>query len=179
MTAVARIGKLTATVVHALSRTLSVLSIGGMAFVMLIVVYNVVLREVGSPEVRGIVEYSELGMALAAFFALGEAERRRQHVSVNVLLDRFQGTTYRVLRVAGGVGAAFIAVLLAVASWQILSDSLATGEYKLGLVRLPMWPARFAVFAGFLILALEQLVTLVEDIVQRRVATSGPDEPAR
>jgi TRAP-type C4-dicarboxylate transport system permease small subunit len=159
--------RLTARIIHTLSAGLAVLSIAGMVFVMLIVVYNVVLRELDQPGVKGIVEYAELGMAVTAFFALGEAERRRQHVSVDAVLGPLKGHAYQVLRMAGGVAAAFVAVLLAWASWNVLSDSLATGEYKLGLVRLPMWPARLAVFAGFLILALEQIVTAIEDAIHR------------
>lgn len=156
-----------ARTIHALSAGLAALSIAGMVFVMLIVVWNVTLRELDQPGVKGIVEYSELGMAITAFFALGEAERRRQHVSVDAILGRLKGRAYQTLRIAGGVAAACVAILLAVASWHVLSESLATGEYKLGLVRLPMWPARLAVFAGFLILALEQIVTAVEDAIHR------------
>ncbi|MBB3665525.1 TRAP-type C4-dicarboxylate transport system permease small subunit [Prauserella sediminis] len=153
-----------AAAVHALARAMSVVSVVGMLFVMLLVTYNVVLRLSGQPEVRGIVEYVELAMAVLAFFALGEAERRRQHVSMSSVVDRLSGRTYRVVRFVGGLGAASVAVLLAWASWDVLAAALETGEYKLGLVRLPMWPARVAVFAGFLILALEQIVTAVEDV---------------
>lgn len=161
------VARVLARIIHAMSAGLAVFSVLGMLFVMLVVVYNVGLRELGQPGVRGIVEYSELGMAVTAFFALGEAERRRQHVSVDAILGRLKGHAYQALRIAGGVAAAFVAVLLAVASWHVLSDSLASGEYKLGLVRLPMWPARVAVFAGFLILALEQIVTAIEDAAHR------------
>ncbi len=164
MTSVARA---VAGTIHALSRVLAVISIAGMLFVMMLVVYNVALRELDQPGVKGIVEYSELGMAITAFFALGEAERRRQHVSVDAILGRLKGRAYQALRITGGVAAAFVAVLLAWASWTVLADSVAAGEYKLGLVRLPMWPARLAVFAGFLILALEQIVTAVEDAIDR------------
>lgn len=156
-----------AATVHALARAMSVVSVLGMLFVMLLVTYNVVLRLTGQSEVRGIVEYVELAMAVLAFFALGEAERRRQHVSMSSLVDRLSGTAYRIVRVLGGVGAALVAVLLAWASWDVLAAALETGEYKLGLVRLPMWPARVAVFAGFLVLALEQIVTAVEDARRR------------
>jgi TRAP-type C4-dicarboxylate transport system permease small subunit len=161
------VARVLASIIHALSRALAVFSIAGMLFVMVLVVYTVALRELGQPGVRGTVEYSELGMAITAFFALGEAERRRQHVSVDAILGRLKGRAYQMLRIAGGVAAAFVAVLLAWASWTVLADSVAAGEYKLGLVRLPMWPARLAVFAGFLILALEQIVTAVEDALHR------------
>ena len=56
-------------IIHALSAGLALFSIAGMIFVMLIVVYTVALRELGQPGVKGIVEYSELGMAVTAFFA--------------------------------------------------------------------------------------------------------------
>ncbi|PXY28942.1 hypothetical protein DI005_29740 [Prauserella sp. PE36] len=161
------VGRGFAATVHALSRALAVVSIVGMVFIMLLIVYNVVLRELGKQEVTGTVEYVELAMALTAFFALGEAERRRQHVSMSSLVDRLKGPAYRIVRLAGGIGAALVAILLAWASWSVLSAAFETGEYKLGLVRLPMWPARLAVFAGFLILALEQIVTAVEDVRAR------------
>lgn len=163
-----------ASAVHAVSRLLGLISMVAMAFVMLLVVYDVFLRTSGQRELRGLVEYAEIGLVLTAFFALGETERRRDHVSVTAVLSRLRGTAYIVLRVAGGVTAAGVAVLLAWASWDILADSLARGEYKLGLVRLPMWPARTAVFAGFLLLALEQVVTAVEDVVQSRKAPPTP-----
>lgn len=155
--------KVVATAVHLIARAIALLSIAGMIFVMLLVVWNVTMREAGRSEVDGIVEYAELGMVITAFFAIGEAERRRQHVSVGAILGNLQGRTYQVLRITGGFAAAGIAILLAWASWDVLSDSIARGEYKLGLVRLPMWPARLAVFVGFVILALEQVVTAIED----------------
>lgn len=153
--------------IHALSRTLAIISIVAMAFLMLAVVYDIFLRETGQAEIRGLVEYAEIALVLTAFFALGETERRRQHVSVYFILDRLQGRAYSMLRITGGVLAALVAILLAVASYDILQDSLARGEFKLGLVRIPMWPARLAVFLGFLILALEQVVTAVEDALHR------------
>lgn len=163
-----------AAAIHAVSRLLSIISMVAMAFVMFLVVYDVFLRTSGQPEIRGLVEYAEIGLVLTAFFALGETERRRDHVSVTAVLGRLHGLPYVVTRVAGGVAAAAVAVLLAWASWDILADSLARGEYKLGLVRLPMWPARAAVFAGFLLLALEQVVTAVEDVVHSRQAPPTP-----
>jgi TRAP-type C4-dicarboxylate transport system permease small subunit len=163
MSAAGKAARSVAAVIHALSRVVALFSIAGMIFVMLLVVWNVAMRETGQSEVDGIVEYSELGMVITAFFALGEAERRRQHVSVDAILGNLKGRAYQVLRITGGFAAALIAVLLAWASWDVLTDSIARGEYKLGLVRLPMWPARLAVFTGFLILALEQVVTAIED----------------
>jgi TRAP-type C4-dicarboxylate transport system permease small subunit len=170
---VARIGRGCAAVIHALSKTVAVISILGMIFLMFLIVWNVTLRFTGHTEMAGVTEYAELAMAVTAFFALGEAERRRQHVSMVSFLVRLRGRTFQVVRMIGGIGGAFVAVLLALASWHVLSDSIATGEYKLGLVRLPMWPARTAVFIGFLVLALEQIVTAVEDILNDVPVSAG------
>lgn len=161
------IAKGAASVVHFLARLLALLSLFGMAYVMLMVVYDVAMRNLGRPGVTGLVEYVEIGLMLAVFFALAEAERRRAHVSVDVLTGRLKGKAYMIVRISGGVAAAVVAILLAWASWTVLADSIARGEYKLGVVSLPMWPARAAVFAGFLVLALEQVVTAVEDIINR------------
>jgi TRAP-type C4-dicarboxylate transport system permease small subunit len=170
---VARAGRGCASVIHTLSKTVAVVSILAMIFLMFLITWNVVLRFTGHTEMAGVTEYAELAMAATAFFALGEAERRRQHVSMVSFLVRLRGRTFQVVRMIGGVGGALVAVLLALASWHVLSDSIATGEYKLGLVRLPMWPARTAVFVGFLILALEQIVTAVEDILNQVPVSAG------
>lgn len=165
---VTQAARLAARIIHGLSRTLAIVSMVGMAFIMSLIAYNIALRELGVPGVRGVVEYAELAMAVTAFFALGEAERRRQHVSVTALVDKLRGRAYFLVRMSAGIAAALVAVLLAWASWEVLTESLARGEYKLGLVRLPMWPARLAVFAGFMILAMEQIVTAIEDVTGRR-----------
>lgn len=161
-----------ASIVHLLARLLAVLSLAGMAYVMLMVVYDVAMRNLDKPGITGLVEYVEIGLILTVFLALGEAERRRAHVSVDVLTGRLKGRAYAVIRITGGVAAALVAILLAWASWTVLVDSVARGEYQLGVVSLPMWPARAAVFAGFLVLALEQVVTAVEDIINR----GAPDD---
>lgn len=154
-----------AATVHAVARGAAFLAVIAIAFIMLIVVYNVFLREVDQPPLRGIVEYVEVGMAVAAFFALGETERRRRHVGVDEILQRAKGPWYDVLRITGAVASVFIAVILAVTAWIVLMDSFARGEYRVGLVQIPMWPARLAVFVGFTVLALEQIVSAVEDVI--------------
>lgn len=162
-----------ASVIHGLTRVLAAISLLGMLFVMLIVVYDVAVRHTGYPGVTGIVEYVEVGLALTVFFALGEAERRRAHVSVDLILGRLKRRSYVTVRTAAGVAAAVVAILLAWASLDVLADSIARGEYKLGLVSIPMWPARAAVFAGFAVLALEQVVSAIEDVLGGRAPLGG------
>ena len=163
-----RIANGTAAAIHALSRILVSISLLGMLFVLVMVVFDVATRTAGHPGVVGVVEYVEV-------FALGDAERRRVHVSVEMVLDRLKGRAYLIVRIAAGAAAALVAVLLAWASGTVLLESIATGEYKLGLVSIPMWPARAAVFAGFLVLALEQIVTAVEDVRSHgEPKTDGP-----
>lgn len=169
-----RVAQRIASAIHLLSRVVGVVAIIAMLFIMLVVVYSVVLREANQPPIRGIVEFVEFGMAMTAFLSLGEAERRRQHVSVDEILQRAKGPLYVALRIFGAVGGAAIACLLAVAAFHVLMDSIARGEYRTGLIKLPMWPPRLAVFVGFTVLALEQLVSATEDLVQyRRKQTVG------
>lgn len=160
-----RVGRIAAAGIHLLARAFAVIALVGLVFVMLIMCYDVLMRNLDRPGVIGIVEYVEVGLILTVFFALGETERRRRHVSVDLLMGRLKGWSYTALRITAGVVAALIAVLLAWASWDALASSLARGEYKLGLVSIPMWPARLAVFIGFLVLAMEQVVSAVEDIL--------------
>jgi TRAP-type C4-dicarboxylate transport system permease small subunit len=154
-----------ASTIHGLARSAAVLAAVAMTFIMVIVVYNVVLRELHQPPLRGIVEYVEVGMAIAAFLALGETERRRRHVGVDEILERLKGPVYAGVRIAGTVASVFIVGILAWTAGVVFFDSVSRGEFRVGLIQIPMWPARLAVFAGFIILALEQLVSGVEDVM--------------
>lgn len=145
-----------------LSRVLAVVSVVAIVFVMSIVVLDVTRRNLGFSSVRGAIDYAEVGLVVVAFFALGETQRRGDHVSVDAILNRLPQGSRRALRILGQLLGVVVAGLLSYGAYELFVNSLLTGEYRLGLVRVTVWPARLGVFAGFLAWSLQLLVVLLE-----------------
>lgn len=142
------------------SRVLAWVSMSAMAFMMLLTVYDVARRNLGMQSVVGAIAYAEVALVVVAFFALGETQRRRDHVSVDALVKRLPARTYRVVMTVSHLAGIVVAALLAYASYDLMVESIQDGEYRLGLVRVALWPARLAVFSGFLAWSLQLAETM-------------------
>lgn len=109
---------------------------------------DVVARTLDVTRVRGVIEYTEVGLVLVVFLALAPAFASRMHISVDLVTARLPP------RVAAGVEAAGLAVCSGLVAWWtyaatlVAIDSTRRGEYRFGLVEVPVWPARIVVPIG-------------------------------
>lgn len=138
---------------------------------------DVVSRTLDVTRVRGVIEYTEIGLVLVVFLALAPAFASRMHISVDVVTARLPP------RIAAGVEAAGLAVCSGLVAWWtyaatlVAIDSTRSGEYRFGLVEVPVWPARIVVPVGVGCL-LAYLVVRVGRLTRFAVAGSGhhPDD---
>jgi TRAP-type C4-dicarboxylate transport system permease small subunit len=93
-------------------------------------------------------EATQTLMVLAVFMGLGMVHQNRSHISVDLgyhILPRIGKRLADLLilmLIAGFFG------LLAWRGWQAAIRSWNIGEFTSGLVRFPVWPARFALATG-------------------------------
>ncbi len=123
---------------------------------------NVALRIVRAP-VGGAYEIVSFLGAIVTAGALGYTQKRRDHIVVDILSDRFPAPVKRAL---DGVSHAVTLVLFSVVAWQTFAWGrrlVASGELSETL-RLPYYPFVFAVSLGFAALALTLLLDLLETV---------------
>lgn len=118
---------------------------------------DVVRRATSGKSIAGITEGSEVVLAIAVFLGLAYAQRAQVHVSTSVVVDRVPPAVAAIMRtVALVVACAFFAWVVDANVGKAL-DSVESGEYRFGLLKVPVWPARIAIAIGLALLTLELL----------------------
>lgn len=126
---------------------------------------NIVLRRVWVP-VRGTYEIIGFAGALVTALAMGITQKKKEHIHVDILFNRFPTSVKRILSAinTGACGAFF-----AIAGWFVAKKAYTlyeTGEVSETL-RIVYYPFAYVVAAGCFLLALvlfnDMLISLVKD----------------
>jgi TRAP-type C4-dicarboxylate transport system permease small subunit len=149
---------------------LIVLLIGGlgMLFSMFLGVADIVGTQILLIPVPGPRELTESTMVLIVFGALAYAQIRRAHIRVELLYLNTPPRVRAVMDVITDIAAIVFFGL-------ILSEAISEAQYSYqikeattGLIRFPLWPARFTLVAGCALMILQLTLHLLEDLVRIR-----------
>ena len=152
------------TVVGWLSTTLAMLAAACGAFVMMLISLDVFNRVVTGRSIRGAFEAVELLLVLIVFLGIAYAERSGAHVRVRLLTTKLAPTFAEVTRLFGNLVALGIVAWMAYESGFAAQRSVATGEFRMGLVAFPIWPGRIAVAIGLTLLTVEFGLTVARSV---------------
>lgn len=146
----------------------------GMIASMLIGVADVVGTKFFDWPVPGTLEFTESTMVLVVFGALAYAQEQRAHVRVELLYGH-----------AGPRGQSFMEavthiiafIFFALVAWQGLGELSYSWEIKeatMGTVRFPLYPARFFLLLGVLLLLVRLALDILVDIGRLRRGEAPP-----
>lgn len=127
-------------------------------FMMVSTVADVTRRLIFGRPIPGVIEVGELLMVGAVFLGIAYTEAREEHVAVTLLVRRLTPRKAALVQLAG------LAIVMSTLAWMIVVtgtrayESFTAGEFRFGLVRIPVWPGRIAIALGLLALLLELLV---------------------
>jgi len=161
--------------VRQVSSLLAIMAASCGAIIMLLMSLDVFNRLVTGGSIRGAFETVETLVVLMVFLGIAYAERSDAHVRVRLLTGRLPRSIGEVVRLFGNTAALSIVMWMAYATTQVAQLSVATGEFRMGLVNFPVWPARIAVAVGFWLLTLELALTTVRTL--RRVRHDDEQQP--
>ena len=159
---------------------LIVLLVGGlgMLFSMFLGVADIVGTQVLLIPVPGPRELTESTMVLIVFGALAYAQIRRAHIRVELLYLKMPPRGRAVMDVITDLAAiAFFGL--------ILSEAISEAQYSYqikeattGLIRFPLWPARFTLVAGCSLMILQLCLHLIQDLIRIRTGNDIENEHA-
>ena len=158
---------------------LIVLLIGGvgMLFSMFLGVADIVGTQVLLIPVPGPRELTESTMVLIVFGALAYAQIRRSHIRVELVYFQMPPRVRAGMDVITDLAAiAFYGLILS----QAISEaqySLQIGEATVGLIRFPLWPARFILAAGCALMILQLTLHLIEDLIRIKTGEGLANDP--
>lgn len=136
---------------------------------------DVAMRLVTRASVVGLVEVSETLLVCIVFLGMAYTAYVGGHVAMSLVTGALPD------RVAHAVRAIAYVLVLALIVWMIDATldraiaSYVTGEYKFGLSRFPLWPARWVIVIG---LAVAVPVALLKLIASARIALGRSVDPS-
>lgn len=138
-------------VIHILGALAAVLIIT----IMILTTSDVIARyAIGSP-LKGSVEISEILFLSAVYLGLSYTQLFHEHVGVDLFINHLSSKTRLVLETIMLSLAFFTYGLLAWRGGEAFWSSVETGEYRWGLISIPLWPARLMIPVGVSVLCLK------------------------
>jgi TRAP-type C4-dicarboxylate transport system permease small subunit len=143
------------------------LVLGGIAVLSLMILAtgNVVLRVFHAP-FRGAYEIVGFLGALVIAFALGFTQKRKDHIVVDILTERFSKKTNRTL---DGINYLVTMIFFGIVSWQVFAWGFKIWQYgELSeTLKIIYHPFIFSVATGFGVLSLTLLVDFLKTLKEQ------------
>lgn len=121
-------------------------------FIMTIITFDVLGRNILNKPLKGTYEMTELGAALLVFFALAITHRKNEHITIDFFIDRF---SRRARNIVNGIVEIVIAVILFIMSKNIYDNALRMMERKTTTtdLALSLYPFLFLITFTLIIFA--------------------------
>jgi TRAP-type C4-dicarboxylate transport system permease small subunit len=146
-------------VTHALSRLLLGIAMVALFLMMVQMVVDVAMRNFFRRPIEGSLEIvSVYHMVAVVFLPLALVERRHEHITVDLLVDRFAPAARRIISVVGYI---ICAIFFALLTYQTGKDALQAyevGEILMSSIYITVWPAKFLLPIGFSVMLLQVLL---------------------
>ena len=131
---------------------------------------NAVLRKAFGIGSNAWLELQWLLFGAAFMLAAAYALQKNAHVRIDVVSSRLSKRTRDVIDLLGHILilAPFSGIVLWL-SWPYFLESYVQGEVSSNAGGLPVWPAKFLIFAGFLLL----FAQMISEVIKRIAVLSG------
>lgn len=136
---------------------------------------EVFFRYVLNRPIVGTVEISEYMLVFIAFAAIAYVQLVDGHIKIELVTEHLSPKVQRSLRIIALVVALVVFATITWSTAQAFWESWLVKEIRWGARPLPVWPAKFLIPAGSLLLCI-QLITNLIDEIQQRVLGAQPKE---
>lgn len=150
-----------------LSRALAVISALSIVVLVISITTEVVIRNITSSSVPGMVEIAESSLVVGVFFGLGWAAVRGEHVTVTILSDRVGPRANQVFHLVTWTLASAFLVWMVYATTQRAVRATIAGEERFGLLRWPLWPLRWVIALGLAVLLVVAVINMLRAFERR------------
>lgn len=146
---------------------------------LVLVVANVIGRYMFNAPITGAFEITESLLVVIIMLGLALTQYYDGHIRVTILTRRMPKRWARLAKIATlFLGAVFFA-WCAYASWKFALESYSFKEQEWGTITFPLYPFKFVVFLGVVLLAVQFFLDTINEIAGKReddrpVATQGP-----
>ncbi len=95
------------------------------------------------------------------FLSIGFAQVRKAHIRVGFLIKRMKPDTRQMVIILGLIYDFVIIAMLSYGGFKVAYKSFVTREAMSGIINFPVWPGRYAVAVGLLLLLAQYPVDII------------------
>ena len=131
------------------------ISMANCFLMVIITILDVLSRHLLHRPIPGVIELNEVLMVGIVFLGLGMAQKEKSHIRAELFVSRLSPKLRRLFDILALVFSTCFWVVLLSQALPRAWESYLTGEYREGLIKFPVWPARWALAIGLLIICLQ------------------------
>ena len=147
---------------------------GGIILVMMMLItVDVFMRYVFNRPLESGIELVQFLFIGVVYFGISFVQAIKGHIRIDFLTQKFPETVNRKLESAGYVIALFIVALIFWTTRAEAWSAYVTGDYSMGIIPYPLWPAKSAVAFGFFLLWIRLLIDFVMHLM--KIETKSQD----
>jgi len=136
-------------------------------FVMLVlVVANVIGRYLFNAPITGAFEITESLLVVIIMLGLGLTQYHDGHIRVTILTRRMPLAWARLAKICALLLGAVFFAWCAYASWKFAYESYSFNEQEWGTITFPLYPFKFVVFLGVVLLGIQFLLDTIHEIAK-------------
>jgi TRAP-type C4-dicarboxylate transport system permease small subunit len=148
-----------------LLRAFGLISAVSTFFMMVLVVANVCGRYLLNQPISGTLEITESLLVVIIFLSVALTQYDGGHIRVTMITRRLSRAWARAAMVFSMLCGAGFFTWCAYAAWRFAAQSYSFNEQDWGTVVFPLWPVKFVVFAGILLLAIQFVLDAVAETI--------------
>ncbi|MFS0823902.1 TRAP transporter small permease subunit [Bacillus sp. 1P02SD] len=150
--------------IEKISKWSAILSAILIGILMLSTTFDVISRSVTNKSLRGVVEISDVLLVAIVFLGMAYTQQTKAHVKMEVLSFLPRNRLSAFMRIIGLTVLCFVSVLLIYTTGQGFISSFTSGEFRTGLLSIPLWPSKFFIVFGFTLFFFIVLYELIDII---------------
>jgi len=136
------------TIIETVALVLSTIAGFGLLPLVLLTAFDVARRELTGKSVLGAVEMIEVGMVCVVFLAMMGAQVNERHIRTPLVTNRLPAVPANAVRLLGCLMSVAFLAWLTYQTGAIALESIDEREYRFGIVRVAVWPARLCIPIG-------------------------------
>lgn len=159
------------TITRTISIAFAICASTVIAIIMVLTTADVIKRFLTGSSIPGVTEFSEVFLVAAVYLGLAFAMRIGAHIGVDIVIMRMRPKMSRIVQIVGMSLAIIVLVWMTIETTGAALHSISINEFRYGLIKVPVWPAKVIVPVGLTALVLE-CVRYIGDLL------TSPKSPA-
>ena len=146
------------------------ISIGIVNFTMIITTVDITMRYIFNKPLVGVYELAELSMIGMVFLGVGCVQSEKGHISITILVDKLSTQTQIISSIFGNLVGIFAMTIITLSSAKATLAAFYNSEATMGIVNIPIWPAKAIVPLGIGVLTFRIIVDVIKDLRKLKTA---------